>query len=433
MKKFTAGTIVTKNYLPFARVVAQSFKKFHPDIAFYVLIADDPDGCFNPRDEPFNILRFSEIAIPRPKQFCFRYTRQQLMSAAKPFFLGRLLKMGYENAVFLDADILVLANLKDVLENQSRHAISLMPHFLKAPAVEQRFERELNIALTGVFNAGFVGVNKSETAERFLTWWQQRLERFCRHEVGKGMYFDQKWLDLAPAYFSDVNVIRDAGCNVAYWNLSERNIKLIDGRYVLSDGNPCRFFHFSGMDPEQPDLVSAHSSLGIADIGDAALLFSKYRAQLDEQGYQQTKQWPYTYGAFENGTSIPDAARELYLDLEIALASAADPLGRETAAVSSTNPLGHNTAAAPFADPFAAGRPDSFFEWLNSPVDGITDSSERVTQLWQGIYERRADVRRAFPDFLGCDREAFLYWSRNTGMRESGVAESLTPSTWPDD
>ena len=47
-------------------------------------------------------------------------------------------------------------------------------------------------------------------------------------------------------------VLRDTACNVAYWNLHERTLeRTTDGVYTV-DGNPLRFFHYSGHDPHRP-------------------------------------------------------------------------------------------------------------------------------------------------------------------------------------
>jgi len=52
-----AGTIASKRALPFARVLARSFKNHHPDVPFFLLLADEPQGCFDPEHEPFVLRR----------------------------------------------------------------------------------------------------------------------------------------------------------------------------------------------------------------------------------------------------------------------------------------------------------------------------------------------------------------------------------------
>ena len=41
-----ACTIVSKNYLPFARVLARSFRAQHPEAPFFVLLVDRVEGAW---------------------------------------------------------------------------------------------------------------------------------------------------------------------------------------------------------------------------------------------------------------------------------------------------------------------------------------------------------------------------------------------------
>ena len=50
-------------------------------------------------------------------------------------------------------------------------------------------------------------------------------------------------------------------------------------------------------------------------IGPAAPQFLRYVDLLCAQGYFECRDWPYAFGAFDNGVPIPDVARRLYQDL----------------------------------------------------------------------------------------------------------------------
>ena len=128
----------------------------------------------------------------------------------KPYF-SSIASRGYDVAVFLDPDILVLGDLSSVVSKAADHAITLTPHLLSPLAGRDRAARELNILQSGTFNAGFVGVSRGDIACRFLRWWQERTAEDCSHRVMDGVYFDQRWLDLAPALFEDVSVRRIRG------------------------------------------------------------------------------------------------------------------------------------------------------------------------------------------------------------------------------
>src|SRR2546421_2012121 len=130
METLAIGTIVAKNYLPFARVLAESFRHHHPDTPFFVVLADEVDGYFDPASESFSMLTLRDLAIPHLERFCFQNSRQQVITAAKPYLLSYLLDQGFASAVFLDADILILGNLDPLFSVVEKHAIVLTPHLL---------------------------------------------------------------------------------------------------------------------------------------------------------------------------------------------------------------------------------------------------------------------------------------------------------------
>jgi hypothetical protein len=219
------------------------------------------------------------------------------------------------------------------------------------------------------------------------------------------MHHDQHWLDLVPVYFDGVRIFRDPAYNVAYWSLPERNMHVPEN-LSSADTRSCRFFHFSGFDPEQPRMVTRYSPrLTMGNVGAATVsLFDRYAALLNGAGYNVAKQWPYAYGYFDNGVAIPKVARRLYLGL-------AD-------------------AAARFGDPFRTAAAESYFNWLNQPVDVSPAPALTITHLWQAIYEERPDVRRAYPEAFGANREGFVKWAASSGVRELEIHEGFIPREW---
>jgi hypothetical protein len=404
MGTLAVGTVVAKNYVPFARVLAESFRRHHPEISFFVVLADEVDEYFDPTAEPFSMLTLRDLGIPDLKRFCFHYSRQQVVVATKAYLLSHLLDRGFASAVFLDADILILGNLDPLFRIIEKHAILLTPHLLAPLAGEERAARELNILLSGTYNGGFLGVSDTKSARLFLAWWQDRLREHCCHAVARGMHYDQRWLDLVPVYFEGVHILRDPTYNVAYWSLPERNVQVPDNLLAAGAG-PCRFFHFSGFDPEQAPAVSRYSPrLTMGNVGPAVSLFDHYATLLSAAGYQTAKDWRYAYGCFDNGVAIPDAARQLYRDL--------------------------GDVAERFGDPLRAEGNDSYFRWLNEPVGSASDPSLMLTHLWRAIYDQRPDLQIAIPDALNVNRREFIKWATSFGIKELGIHESLVPAGW---
>jgi hypothetical protein len=403
MRQIAAGTIAAKRHLSLARVLALSFREHHPDIPFFLLLADEGDDRFDPAAEPFEMLRLHDLSIPNLPRFSFQYRQQELTYATTPYLLAHLLERGFTGACFFKQESLVLDDLSPILERLGRHSILLTPHLLKPLAGHDRHQRELNIIQSGIYNVGFLGVSKTATARLFLEWWQDRLYHFCRHDVSRGMHYEQRWLDLVPAFFEDVHIVRDPGLNVGHWNLPERALAQQDHRFVV-EGETCRFFRFSGFDPERPHEVTRYSSrLTMAELGPAASVFARYLELLENAGYNETKTWPYAYDRFDNGVQIPELVRELYTSL-----------GDEVAR---------------FGDPFRTAQPDSFFNWLREPAQ-TNGSPLTLAPLLRAIYERRPDVQAAYPDPNGVDREGFRVWIENSAAAEHGISpELLTASS----
>jgi hypothetical protein len=362
VSEVAVGTIVGRNYVPFARVLADSLAPHHSDLDLTVVVADADDAT-----SPAAL----GLAVPDWRDLCFRCTREELVVALKPFLLARLLDRA-ASALFLDADVFVLKPLDGLLEAVQGHALTLIPHALTPPVKPDRVARDLEFNRAGAFNGGIVGVSRTEEARSFLRWWQARLRRLCRHDVGRGIHFDQRWLDFAPAFVEDLHIHRDAGIDVAHWNLPERL-------------PPYRVFHFSGFDPDEPERVTRYKPhLRVAELGAKAELFHDYTRRLNDAGWQETRKLSYGYASFDNGVAIPLAARRLYAGLPEPLPD--DPFGND------------------------------FFDWL---ADGSPN------RLWLHVHRERPDLQYAFPRPHGRDRRRFLKWIRAHGMREHDVPAEL--------
>lgn len=388
-QKVAVGTIVAKNYLARARVLAGSLRLHHPELTITLLLADEVEGRFDPAGEPFPVVLLHELPIPGLRRLLFRYGRQQVAVAAKPWLLAHLLDEGAPAALLLDPDMLVLDDLGPLLDAVRGHAIVLTPHLLAPLSGAGRVERELAVLRAGAYNGGVLGVSAGSGA--FLEWLKRRLLEHCRHAIGEGMHFDQRWLDLVPGAFDDVHILRDHGVNVAYWNLAERPLSG-PGEALRAAGRPCRLFHFSGFDPEHPRRASRHAPhLTWEELGRAQPLFERYRTLLEAAGQREAGRWPYAHDRFSDGVEIPGVARELYRE-----AGSPEALG----------------------DPF---RDEAVRRWLTEPVD----EGRSLSRLWEGVHRRRPDLQAAFPDIHGRDREAYLEWTRRAGAADHGVPEAL--------
>jgi hypothetical protein len=315
----TICTIIAKNYLAFARTLAQSFLSQYPAGKVYVLVVDDFAGFINPADECFEIVKLADLKIPNLPEFCFKYNLKELCTAAKAGFLEYLIReKSIARLVYLDPDILITGSLNDIYEKLGTHDIVLTPHLDTDYPDDDLLPDDGHILRAGQFNLGFIGVNSTENARAFLNWWKSKLYEKCVVDVANGYFVDQRFIDFVPLFFKQVWIEKDTGYNVAYWNLHSRQLSEVSGVWNCNDGR-LYFFHFSGYDPEGP-AISSHvpESLAryrFANRGDLRKLFKDYKDRLLENGHGETSRWPYSFGNFKTGERVPDDVRSYYRNL----------------------------------------------------------------------------------------------------------------------
>jgi hypothetical protein len=189
MADVAVATIVAKPFLSFARALADSFNCLHRDVPFFVLLADEADGYFDPAHESFHIVGLSELDIPHLERFRFQYAQQPLSYASTPYLLAHLVKRGFSRLLFIKQETLVLGDLSPLFDVLETSSILLTPHLTAPLAGADRIERELNILQSGTFNVGILGVAATPVAERFLEWWQDRVHAHCQHAIPLGMHY----------------------------------------------------------------------------------------------------------------------------------------------------------------------------------------------------------------------------------------------------
>jgi hypothetical protein len=130
-------------------------------------------------------------------------------------------------------------------------------------------------------------------------------------DLSAGIFVDQGWLDLAPGYFEGVQVLRDLGINVAYWNLNERPLaKTPEGRLLVGD-SPLTCYHFSSFNPSSPQCLSRHIPTAFAALPPALQeLMTGYADQLRRAGWEAAQPEGSAFSKLKDGTVIEPAWRE---------------------------------------------------------------------------------------------------------------------------
>ncbi len=203
----------------------------------------------------------------------------ELMCALKPWLLMHLLAQS-PAVLYLDSDIRVYAPLDDAV---GPPGLVLTRHLLGPLPRDGRHPSEEDILQAGVYNSGFLGVGRD--AVGFLGWWAERMAEECTVDPARGLFVDQRWVELAPGLVPDARVLRDPGCNAGFWDVPNRPLTGGPGRYSVA-GAPLRCFHFSGFDPDRPDVLSEHQDrIDLADHPVLAGLGSDYARERHEASH----------------------------------------------------------------------------------------------------------------------------------------------------
>jgi hypothetical protein len=284
LNKTAFCSIAYENYLPLVHTLAASLEEFHPELPFFTLLISEESPAEYAATDKLNILRVEDLAEPEINSSFAFYDPKQQSASLKPGLLKYLLHQGYATVIFLDPDMLLTSSLCEVIAIVSQHSLTLTPHILHPGEAAAFLNLEKVLLHCGMFNAGFIGVSSAPETFCFLDWWEKRLSEYCLNQPERGLHYDQRWLDHAPGFVSNLHVLRDPGVNAAYWNLLGRKI-VFDGNDYQIDGVRLKCIHFSGFDPAQfPQATGYFPEIDIMQLGPLSELFSNYRQRLAAQG-----------------------------------------------------------------------------------------------------------------------------------------------------
>lgn len=317
-------TIVAKNYLSLARTLGNTLKKLHPELDFYIVIADANEGYIETEKEEFKIIEAADLNIPSLEDMAFKYNVTEFCTAIKPFVFDYFFEKGYSKLIYFDPDIYVFSELDTIFSELNDNFIVLTPHFISPQINYTGTVPEGGILFLGMYNLGFVAIKGNENGRYVTNWWKDRLEDKCYADKIDGLHVDQKWMDFVPIFFDKgVLVSRDLGRNMAFWNIHERGIVEKQGKYFVESkldkehiASPLVFFHFAGFDPNNLKYVHKyHPAFPLEDFPDLIPVMNLYKDAILSTGFQETIKWPYTYSKFSNGELINNFQRRLYRSL----------------------------------------------------------------------------------------------------------------------
>ena len=123
-------TIIARNYLPAARVLASSFAAHNPGAAMSVLVIDDIYGEVRAANEPFEVVHVDDLREQTAElhHMAAIYEVTEFATSLKPWLLEHLLDKGAGSVIYLDPDIEVFDRLDELAQAAEEIGIVIMPH-----------------------------------------------------------------------------------------------------------------------------------------------------------------------------------------------------------------------------------------------------------------------------------------------------------------
>lgn len=300
-------TSICANYTHKARLLAESVKRCMPDVKFLVCLTERtiPEGVENPFFD--EVILAKDVWPNNFDRFIFKHAIVEASTAVK----GRFLQFIYEhyteedNFIYLDPDCYVYSDFVELKQALNRKSIVVCPHLLQPGNIDM----ELSSTAHGVYNLGFLAVRRSEEAKKFIDWWAERLHLFCYDDIARGIFTDQKWIDLAPCFF-DVEIFKHRGYDFSIWSLLDCGMTKEAGKYYVK-GDELRFIHFSGQGAMAEKCMRDWLPAGEHPFKDLYVEYSKKHEESDADGISKT---PWSYGTYQDGSKIDDAIRSAYRD-----------------------------------------------------------------------------------------------------------------------
>lgn len=309
MGKIAICTISSHNYMAYGLTCLYSAKSNNPSCDMFYLVADKfnkefyEDYC-----KDIFFIDIEQIGIDEKslENMAFKYNIVEFNTSVKPAFFIYLFEKGYDTVVYLDPDVECYSSFDCFFERNKEKSIIVTPH--KTTVVSSKLIEDKVFLNNGIYNLGFIAMNRTNNTMSFLKWWDQKLRTQCFIDYSIGLATDQIWVELASTIFEGFYVDKDLGLNVAFWNIHERRLhRSIDTWNI--ENKPLVFFHFSSMSANcQRDFLDR-----IEEISPGFLVFySEHIDNVKKYGVDKFEKIKYSYGNYNNGEIIEIGERWLY-------------------------------------------------------------------------------------------------------------------------
>lgn len=241
----TYATYFDSGYLSRGLTLIESLRSNgdHSEIWVLCLDVETFDFLFSSEIPGVKLIGISALEDDHPELNNLKALRtkaEYIFSIGPTFLLDVLTQHVPEEGIlaYLDADLFFFDNPKEVFITMGDSSVGIIEHRYPE-GISKKLEKY------GKFNVGWVGFRNDSKGRNVLTWWAEECKKWCFDKPLNGLYADQGYLNSFPN-FEGVKVLENFGYNAAPWNVSHKNVEVID-EHAFVMGNRLNFFHFHGI------------------------------------------------------------------------------------------------------------------------------------------------------------------------------------------
>ena len=238
-------TISSNSHLYKAQALYESLRQIHSDVVLHLLLTEPVAYKALLNHTNIQIYQLQQLQSPLAIKIKTKYAAHadKLRWSLKSVFMHHLLEQRIcSKVIYTDNDIAFFNDYSFLFEWLNTHPLLLTPHHYPRNPLQQQHWLETNFKL-GIYNAGFVGAN--EHALNALEWWAECCHYRCEKNFIRGLFDDQKYLDLLPAIEPQTLVLPHQGCNVAGWNTTVCKRTIVNNQTLINGKWPVVFIHFN--------------------------------------------------------------------------------------------------------------------------------------------------------------------------------------------
>jgi hypothetical protein len=209
----------------------------------------------------------------------YRHNADKLRWSLKPVFMQLLLAQGLcSKIVYLDNDLFFYSGGQFLFDLLDKHSFLLTPHHYRNSPLSHQNWFEANYRV-GLYNAGFVGA--SVAGINTLQWWADCCAYRCEKSAVRGLFDDQKYLDLVPILEETAYIMRHKGCNIAGWNTEVCKREMVNGEVLIDGTYPVVFIHFN--DTTIREIANGNDKALMPHYQKYVQSLKRYRPELKEE------------------------------------------------------------------------------------------------------------------------------------------------------